>query len=138
MKSEKKVLSYYPKYFSESEFKRASPACSLSDMSDGFMIGLDNLRERCGIPLVISSAYRSVDHELSRGRSGSSSHCKGIAVDIRCNTSQNRFKILHAALELGFKRIGIHKNFIHIDADYTKPDCIWLYDGVLFADENDF
>lgn len=137
MLKSRKVLTYHPKYFKEEEFKRATPSCSLSDMSDAFMIGLDNLRVAAGIPLVISSAYRSPEHEQSKGRSGTSSHCKGIAVDIRCNTSSNRLKIVKAALDVGFVRIGIHPNFIHIDADWLKPACIWLYDGVLFADEND-
>lgn len=121
-------LKYHPKYFTESEFKRASPACSLSDMSGQFMKFLDEAREKAGIPFVISSAYRTVEHELSRGRTGTSSHCKGIAVDIACKTSLNRLKIVSALLACGAKRIGIHKSFIHVDLDYNKEQCIWLYE----------
>ena len=36
-------------------------------------------------------------------------------MDIRCNTSENRLKIVKAALECGITRIGIGKTFIHID-----------------------
>lgn len=120
-------LKYHPRYFTEAEFKRASPACSLSDMSDQFMKFLDEAREKAGIPFVISSAYRSVEHELKRGRLGTSSHCKGIAVDIACSTSLNRLKIVKALLDCGAVRIGIHSKFIHVDLDYQKPQCMWLY-----------
>lgn len=123
-----KSLKYKPKYFTDSEFKRATPACSLSDMSDQFMKFLDEAREKAGIPFVITSAFRSVEHELKRGRSGSSSHCKGIAVDISCVTSFSRLKIVRALLDCGAVRIGIHKRFIHVDLDYLKEKCIWLYD----------
>lgn len=128
MVTDLKALKYKPKYFTDSEFKRASPACSLSDMSDQFMKFLDEAREKAGVPFVISSAYRTVEHELSRGRAGTSSHCKGIAVDISCVTSYNRLKIVKALLDAGAVRIGIHKRFIHVDLDYTKDKCIWLYE----------
>ena len=123
-------LKYQPRYFTDEEFKRASPACFLSDMSCQFMKFLDEAREKAGIPFVISSAYRTVEHELQRGRPGTSSHCKGIAVDIKCWSSVNRLKIVKALIECGAVRIGIHPKFIHVDLDYTKPQCIWLYDNV--------
>lgn len=130
MVTDLKALKYKPKYFTDSEFKRASPACSLSDMSPQFMKFLDEARKNAGIPFVISSAYRSVEHELKRGRAGTSSHCKGIAVDIACSSSLNRLKIVQALLDCGAVRIGIHPKFIHVDLDYTKPQCIWLYETV--------
>lgn len=122
-----KSLTYVPRYFSEKEMNRCNPPCSLADMDDAFMIGLDNARHEAGIPFVLNSAYRSVQHELFKGRDGTSSHCAGIAVDIRCNTSVTRLKVLRALLAEGFTRIGIAQDFIHVDADWKKPQCIWLY-----------
>lgn len=116
------------RYFKESEFTRCSPACSLQDMDQNFMDTLDAIRSLAGIPLVLNSAYRSLEHEVKMGRSGTSSHCKGIAADIRCNSDSNRWKIIDAARRLGVKRFGIGKNYIHIDIDREKTqEVIWHY-----------
>lgn len=116
------------KYFAEAEFQRCSPACSLQDMNRAFMWMLDAIREEAGIPLVLTCAYRSKEHDLAKGRSGNSAHTKGLAVDIRCNSSATRMKIVKAALTVGIDRIGIGKNFIHLDADHTLPrGVMWDY-----------
>ena len=116
------------KYFSEKEFNRCTPSCSLQDMNQEFMNKLDKLRELSGIPLVINSAFRSVQYEKSKGRNGTSSHVLGVAVDIRCNDSRNRFKVLEGALKLGFRRIGVAKSFIHLDISKRHAkNVIWTY-----------
>lgn len=116
------------KYFKASEFIRCTPSCSIEQMDEGFLTLMDRVRELAGIPLVINSAYRSKSWELAHGRTGTSAHCKGKALDIRCNTSANRFKIIAAAINAGIKRIGIGKTFIHLDADSTLPQrVIWDY-----------
>lgn len=118
------------KYFTEREFQRCSPPCSLQDMSQALMLRLDNVRRMAGIPLVINSAFRSIAYEKSRGRSGTSSHCKGLAVDIRCNSDANRWKIVKALIDNGFTRIGISKTYIHADIDTNKTQgVIWHYYG---------
>lgn len=116
------------KYFKEEEFKRATPACSLSDMNKEFMKRLDDCRDFAGVPFVINSAYRSVEYEKSKKRPGTSQHCKGLAVDIACNTNDIRYRILDALLVFGFRRIGIGSNFIHVDMGYPKSTpIIWTY-----------
>lgn len=116
------------KHFSESEFKRCTPPCSLQDMKQDFMNRLDTVRDVTGIPLVITCAYRSREYDLAKGRSGNSAHTRGMAVDIRCTTSVNAFKIVQAALKVGFTRIGIGKTFIHLDSDTSLPqNVMWNY-----------
>lgn len=116
------------KYFKDEEFKRANPACTLSDMNEEFMHRLDECRDFAGIPFVINSAYRSVDYEKSKGRSGTSQHTKGLAVDIRCRTNAERFRIVASLLVAGFHRIGIGTGFIHVDAGYPDSQpIIWTY-----------
>lgn len=115
-------------YFCDDEFKRACPACSLSDMDEDFMNHLDKAREFAKIPFVINSAYRSVDYEKKKGRTGSSQHCKGLAVDLRCRTNAERFRIVDSLLAVGFRRIGIGTNFIHVDDGYPNSEpIIWTY-----------
>lgn len=113
------------RYFKESEFRSATPSCSLNDMDPDFMQKLDDARTLCSYPFVINSAYRSKEYELSKGRPGTSSHCKGLAVDISCITSICRLKMLLALLAVGFRRIGIYSTFLHVDMDVSKPVSIW-------------
>lgn len=118
-----------PKYFTELEFKRCTPSCSMRDMEPEFLARLDEIRERAGIPLVLNSAYRSKAYEKSKGRTGTSAHCEGCAVDIRCNTGANRLKIVRAALATGIERIGIGKTYVHLDSSRTAGHApsIWHY-----------
>lgn len=116
------------KYFSECEFNRLSPACSLQDMAQDTMTLLDQMRALCGFPLVLTSAFRTKEWDKQKGRSGNSAHTRGKAVDIRCNDSAKRLRIIQSALAVGFNRIGIGSNFIHVDNDTTLPqNVMWHY-----------
>ena len=62
------------------------------------------------------------------GGKPASSHLKGLAVDIACSASRDRFNLVNLFAKYGITRIGIAKNFIHIDIDGDKdPDVIWTY-----------
>ena len=116
------------KHFTEREFQKCTPSCSLQDMKQDFINRLDTARDIAGIPFVINCAYRSREYDLSKGRSGNSAHTRGRAVDIRCNSSATAFRIIDAALKVGFKRIGVGKTFIHLDDDMILPqNVIWNY-----------
>lgn len=105
------------KYFKEIE----------TNMSKEFLFVLDEAREIAGIPFIINSAYRSPEHPLSI-KNPSSSHIKGLAVDIKATDSVTRFKIVQALIEVGFTRIGIADTFIHVDLDLDKTqNVIWTY-----------
>lgn len=91
---------------------------------------LEELETRCGFELSVNSAYRSKDWEISKGRSGTSSHCAGLAVDLSCTSSAQRFKLISEAMIVGFCRIGIGRTFIHLDLDDSKPqNVIFHYYG---------
>ncbi len=118
------------RYFNDSEFRKCSPSCSIDDMDPEFMATLDRIREKAGIPLVLNSAYRSSAYDKSKGRSGTGAHTEGRAVDIRCNTDSNRYKIITAALACGVTRIGIGKTYIHIDTSRKlSRGVVWHYYG---------
>lgn len=115
------------KWFRDYEFKACRPMCNIDDMNEDFMKVLDDARELAGVPFKLTSAYRTKEYELSKGRTGTSSHCKGVAVDIYCTDSRKRYLIVQSLIAVGFMRIGIAKNFIHVDADEEKRASIWLY-----------
>ncbi len=116
------------KYFSASEFRACTPSCEIAQMDPAFLALLDKVREAAGIPLVLNSAYRSPEYEKAHYRKGTSAHCEGCAVDIRCNSSTNRYKIVKAALECGIPRIGIGKTYVHLDnSPGHAQGVIWDY-----------
>lgn len=116
------------KYFTEAEFQRCNPPCSIEDMDQDFLDWLDAVREEAGIPFVLTSAYRSPAYEKSKGRTGNGAHPYKVAVDVRCNTSANRFKIIRAAIKLDASRIGVGHTFIHLDTSHIHTqNVIWDY-----------
>lgn len=118
----------YSKYFSNAEFQHCIPACSINDMDDNLLTFIDNLRESIKKPLILTSAYRSPEYDKSKGRSGKSAHTEGKAVDIQCNDSQLRWKIISNALALGCTRIGVGNTFVHLDISTKLPqNVIWHY-----------
>lgn len=111
--------------FCEDEFRSASPSCSLDDMSASFMDRLQTARDLAGVPFKINSAYRSVEYELKKKRTGKSMHCLGRAVDIKCVDSGSRYVILGALIRAGFRGIGIGSTFIHVDD--RDVSLLWTY-----------
>lgn len=111
--------------FKKEEF--ICPCCGLEKMDLRFILLLDSLREICGFPIKITSGYRCKAHNFVIGGKETSSHLKGKACDIYCVDSVKRLAIINTALELGINRIGIGKDFIHLDTDEDKNSCIWVY-----------
>lgn len=96
-------------------------------MSDSFLMKLDEARAYANTPFIINSAYRSPEHPLSI-KNPTSSHIKGLAVDIRIRNSRERFIVVDALLAVGFSRIGLGRNFVHVDSDVDKSDSVmWDY-----------
>ena len=121
------------RYFTFSEFDSPDQKGSGEMMDPDFLSMLDEARDCAGIPFVITSGFRSVSHNkklMKEGYSASrnSSHLLGLAADIYCTDSRSRYIILDALQEVGFTRIGIAPNFLHVDLDTNKPQHrIWVY-----------
>ena len=113
------------KYFKEEEFE--CPCCKENKTDSKLITLLDALRDDLGEPMVITSGYRCPEHNEAVGGSENSSHLKGLAADISCATSHDRFKLLSVLFKY-FDRIGIAKTFIHVDIDEDKPKQLtWTY-----------
>ena len=101
-------------------------------MDSGFLLALDTIRDEVGEPLTITSGFRCNDYNdriSSTGRNGP--HTTGQAVDIACNNSALRMKIVSVALEQKIGRIGIARSFVHLDSldeyDNFPENRIWVY-----------
>lgn len=113
-------------YFPEKEL-RCKCGCGAYDMDEMFMYYLNRVREVANIPFIITSGYRCPAHNEKVGGSKTSSHLIGKAVDISCTNSKDRH-IMIENLCFHFNRIGIGKDFIHVDMDDNKPEYrIWVY-----------
>lgn len=116
------------KWFKPEEFDSPDEPKSGCRMDLSFVLKLDKLRETYGKPITIGSGFRTAAHNIKVGGVDSSAHTEGKAADITIDASTDRFTLLHIAFNMGFKRIGIHKHFIHLDAAQNLPQNVfWLY-----------
>ena len=113
-------------YFTKDEFR--CKCCGEVRVSAWLIHLLNKLREAFGKAIIIESGYRCKKHNKEEGGSATSSHLKGVAVDIRCLDDGDRYRLIVLALQVGFTRIGVGKNFIHLDVDEHKTQkVIWGY-----------
>ena len=92
-------------YFSEKELACKCDGCE-TKMDSEFMERLIELREHCGFPFKLTSAYRCDKHNTDVGGYPGSYHVKGRAVDIQVY-GENASKLLSLVRREGFRGIGI-------------------------------
>ncbi len=106
--------------------------CSSEGLNPQMFELINKLEKKANVNLIITSAFRTFEHERKKKRSGLSAHCKGLAIDVACSESNIRFRLIQSALSIGINRIGISKTFLHLDiADFSHgktPETIWLYE----------
>lgn len=112
------------KYFKRSEFD--CKETGENRMEPAFLDKLDDLRERCGIPFIINSGFRSKGHSKEVVKPIPGMHTEGKAADIRVSNGMERGLIVEHAIRMGFKGIGIAKTFIHVDTRGGEL-VIWSY-----------
>lgn len=94
--------------------------------SADFMGALQDLRDRWGKSMKITSAARCPKHNATVGGVADSKHMKGIAVDVALD-SVDRWAFVKLAMEQGWQGIGIAASFIHIDRRPPVESRIWHY-----------
>lgn len=103
------------KYFKDSEVIGLIP---------DFVKKLDIARSYAGVPFVITSGYRTPEHNRAVGGVEKSQHTKGIAVDIACNIkdTQTVNKIIWGLGKANIAFIEVCNKHIHADdRPSTKP-----------------
>lgn len=130
MKSSKTLEDAYNmplKYFKKSEFT-CKCGCGETVISVDLLRMLEKARGFAKIPFKITSGYRCPKHPESI-KNPTSSHIKGLAVDIHCADSNTRAIMMDALVYAEFERFGLHKSFIHVDIDVVDKvsPVIWLY-----------
>ena len=116
------------KYFNYEEFDSPDVQGSGQLMSNEIISMLDVVRKKYGKAIDINSGFRTPKHNAEVGGKVTSSHLKGLAVDISCTNSTDRFKLEGILREVGFTRIGMGSTFIHVDIDKEKTQkVLWTY-----------
>ena len=130
-------MAWEYRYFTSKEFA-CQCGCGageqLTDIDPELLKRLCTVREQFG-PMVVTSGARCPQHNEHEGGKPASAHltipgqmmCR--AVDIRCADSVARGPLL-PLVYLQFKRVGLHKGFIHMDVagghGYPAP-ATWFY-----------
>lgn len=134
------------KYFSKSEIT-CKCGCGFDSLDIQLLSYLNKIRETLGRPVIITSGCRCQAYNIKVGGKPDSAHIRGLAVDIRCNgywvhsetdtelnirviPSQERYELLRVIVEFlsPITRMGIGKDFVHIDLDRSKPQYVyWVY-----------
>ena len=116
-------------HFTKEEFD-CQCGCGNGDIiiSENLVFQLECVRTHYGKPMRINSGIRCLPHNRKIGSRDTSSHIKGLAADIGCTDMRTRLELVKRLLRDGeFTRIGLHKDFIHVDVDGDKPNGIFLY-----------
>lgn len=88
---------------------------------------LDWARARSGVPFIITSGKRSPEDNKRVSGVDDSAHMRGLAVDLRCASSEDRYRMLQALFLVGFRRIGLYDKHLHVDLDPNLPqDVTWV------------
>ncbi len=117
------------KNFSKKELQ-CKCGCGRCDIDLELLDALQDLRDRLGFPLLITSGYRCAKYNAKVGGSPNSRHMTGEAVDIAINTKiMNPIKVRALLSEIlkddRLGGIGVANAFIHIDT--RKIPEIWAY-----------
>ena len=97
-------------------------------MDETFVRMLEMIRISLGEPMVISSGYRCEKRNAKVGGAPNSAHLRGLAVDIKIPNNEYRYRLLKIAMLFDIPRIGIGKDFVHLDIDRSLPHPrIWVY-----------
>ena len=85
------------RYFKTEDF--ACQETNANRISSAFVTRLDNLRDLCGFPFIITSGYRDPSHsaEVNKPIGSKGQHTAGIAADIRVRNAEQRFLIVMRA-----------------------------------------
>lgn len=83
---------------------------------------LQKLRERLGLPIKVTSAFRCEERNNEVGGAENSQHLTGRAADISLNNQKlDIIQIRNLARKIGFTGIGLYDSFIHLDTRTGSP-----------------
>ena len=76
----------------------------------------------------VTSGVRCPEHNQKVGGSVVSPHMQGLAVDLAAADGMERFLLVDLAIAAGFRRVGVGRDFVHMDLSREHPrPRLWTY-----------
>ena len=116
------------KYFKLTE-RTGSNGHTIAELKPELVDLMDKMRGECGFSWIVTSGYRTVveNNKLPNSVEDLAHTTRG-AADIYMVDSRKRQILLDVVRKNGINRIGLGKNFIHIDISKTLPQNVtWNY-----------
>ena len=119
------------RYFKRENF--ACRHCGENRQQTDFVDQLDELRARCGFPLIVTSGYRCPVHNSKVSSTGTTGpHTTGRAVDFGVDREKATTVLALALAMPVFRGFGVNQKgasgrFIHLDAINRPTRTIWSY-----------
>ena len=112
-------------HFRREEF--LCPCCGKADMDESLVLALDDTRDHCDFPFIVTSGYRCPDYNKSlKNSSPTSKHMLGLAADISSkNLSGKQIYVLIERALLHFRGVGIYEESIHLDLRSNREVAFW-------------
>ena len=99
-------------HFTREEF--ADKLTGRCEMNAGVVDTLSAIRAQVGFPMVITSGYRSAQHNRDVGGGQYSAHLAGLAADVAVQ-GERAYGLVRVALRFGVQGIGVYHTFVHLD-----------------------
>jgi uncharacterized protein YcbK (DUF882 family) len=114
-------------HFTRSEFA-CRCGCGADGIDERLVASLETMREVLGQPLRVRSGIRCAAHNAAVGGAPGSAHLRGLAADVAVADGRERFLIVDLAVAAGFRRIGVARDFVHLDLARDLPTpTLWMY-----------
>lgn len=107
------------------EFRTPYPVEWRKDRAVELALAFERVRELCGFPLIVSSAFRTREwnSRINGGKGGAqlSQHCEGRALDLAPAKggpqalAKLRSAVIQARQEGYLRGVGLYRNFVHMD-----------------------
>ena len=110
-------------HFDSSEFACKCGCGSLNngaDVSPKLISVLEQMRQKCGKPIIVTSGYRCPTHNRNEGGVSNSQHVLGKAADVLVPEGMTEAKFMELAAQCGADGIGSYPWGIHIDVRGEK------------------
>lgn len=104
------------KNFDSSEFECRCGKCGENSPDPELVTHLQRLRDVLGLPIILTSGIRCLEYNKEVDGSENSEHLpyNGTAADVKTDSEYHRFILVKRAIEIGFTRIRLGKDFTHL------------------------
>lgn len=109
-------------YFRKDEFRCPCGRCGgfPVEPAEATVRAIDEIRRRLGVPVMVTSGIRCIQHNAEAGGVSNSQHLTGLAADLHSSASPQQMQAVAEAVLGNTGGIGLYSWGIHVDTRKTK------------------